>query len=680
MISRRPNAETLFDDLPVGAEEHFRIYLSGAALYLMRGVAALLGGFDAAVQRFPFLAAYHRELSRRHQSTSANEAIRLWCVAIEKWEQRAGVHLPLNALRQAAGLSVSTLCQMLIIGLPEEDSNFGELFETLHGNDSNHRARFGFLRSVWDRGEFDSNHDAFARCLSLGFPQIANPESPRPEWLLQIPAAIWDAMRGVPGPNEDWLEFHRSEDCPLLPQLILADETRAVAAALPSLINSGEAGGIIVRGPAHNGRRRLLRAIARAMSKHVLEVNAEKKFDDALWKRLASVALLKNSFVVVAANLGPDETLKLPKSWLSAIPLGVVAGESDNVAGVTEHNMVTVHLPIPNLAARRNHWAIHLLEPCGDTADQFAKLLRLPAGNIHRIARLAQTRAKLRSAPAFSTVDVIEASRSLQAQSFESLARRVPVPKSEDSFVATSRTWRELDDLEERCRHRERLADSFDHAPGGLSCGVRALFTGPTGTGKTLAARRFACRLQKDLYQVDLASTVNKYIGETEKNLNRIFDRAEELDVILLLDEGDALLTRRTDVQTSVDRYANLQTNFLLQRLESYQGILIITTNARDRIDSAFERRMDVVVDFFLPDAQERLNLWQAHFPPGVRLHEEFLMEVATRCKFTGGQIRNIALHAAVLALADDGEIRAAHVESAIHREYLKQGSVCPLR
>ena len=126
---------------------------------------------------------------------------------------------------------------------------------------------------------------------------------------------------------------------------------------------------------------------------------------------------------------------------------------------------------------------------------------------------------------------------------------------------------------------------------------MRALFSGASGTGKTLAARILAAELGMDLYRVDLASVINKYIGETEKNLHRVLARAEELDIILLLDEGDALLGQRTDVKSSNDRYANLETNYLLQRLESYQGIVLVTTNAAQNIDSAFQRRMDVVVN-----------------------------------------------------------------------------------
>jgi SpoVK/Ycf46/Vps4 family AAA+-type ATPase len=217
-------------------------------------------------------------------------------------------------------------------------------------------------------------------------------------------------------------------------------------------------------------------------------------------------------------------------------------------------------------------------------------------------------------------------------------------------------------------------------ALAGLGPGVRALFKGPSGTGKTLAARMLAGTLGMDLYRVDLASVVNKYIGETEKNLERVFARAEELDVILLLDEGDALLTQRTGVQSANDRYANLETNYLLQRLEHYEGILLVTTNAGDRIDAAFQRRMDVVVDFGLPDAAERWAIWQLHLPGTHEIALDLLHAAAQRCAMSGAQIRNAALHASLLAVDSGLPLGAAHLEAAVEREYRKQGALSPLR
>jgi SpoVK/Ycf46/Vps4 family AAA+-type ATPase len=248
-------------------------------------------------------------------------------------------------------------------------------------------------------------------------------------------------------------------------------------------------------------------------------------------------------------------------------------------------------------------------------------------------------------------------------------------------MAAPEETIAELRSLESRCRHRERLRDQAGSALGGsLNCGVRALFSGPSGTGKTMAARLLSAALGMDLYRVDLSTVVNKYIGETEKNLNQVFSRAEELDVILLLDEGDALLTNRTSVQTSNDRYANLETNFLLQRVEAFEGILLVTTNAAGRIDSAFQRRMDVVVDFRAPEPNERWLIWQIHLPPDHHVDARWLEDVSLRCVLTGGQIRNAALHASLLSLANGGRIDTALAEEAVRREYRKTGAVCPLR
>jgi SpoVK/Ycf46/Vps4 family AAA+-type ATPase len=208
---------------------------------------------------------------------------------------------------------------------------------------------------------------------------------------------------------------------------------------------------------------------------------------------------------------------------------------------------------------------------------------------------------------------------------------------------------------------------------------VRALFSGSSGTGKTLAAKILAAELGMDLYRVDLSAIVNKYIGETEKNLHRLLSRAEELDVILLLDEGDALLGSRTDVKSANDRYANLETNFLLQRLEHYQGIVVITTNANQHIDRAFQRRIDVVVNFVAPQTEERRRIWQLHLPREHTIPGTVLERVATRCVLTGGQIRNAALLASLLALDAGQPMNEHHLAAAIESEYRKAGALNPL-
>jgi SpoVK/Ycf46/Vps4 family AAA+-type ATPase len=333
---------------------------------------------------------------------------------------------------------------------------------------------------------------------------------------------------------------------------------------------------------------------------------------------------------------------------------------------------------MPALDQRRALWRRSLPAHDGD-ADTLARHFRMTSGNIRAASGLARSYALLEGRPHISPADVRLAGRTMHRE-METLATLIPTSGGWESIGASYETLGELRNLAARCRNREQLRHHVGATLGDqLNCGVRALFAGPSGTGKTMAAKILASTLQMDLYRLDLASVVNKYIGETEKSLHQLFSRAEELDVVLLIDEGDALLTNRTAVQTSNDRYANLETNFLLQRLESFEGILIITTNAANRIDSAFQRRMDVVVEFRMPDPHERWTIWQLHLPLEHDVEYEWLQDVAVRCEMSGGQIRNAVLHASLLALDEQRRVSTGDIACAVHREYRKSGAVCPL-
>ncbi|MCY4365527.1 MAG: ATP-binding protein [Chloroflexi bacterium] len=207
--------------------------------------------------------------------------------------------------------------------------------------------------------------------------------------------------------------------------------------------------------------------------------------------------------------------------------------------------------------------------------------------------------------------------------------------------------------------------------------GLNLLFVGSSGTGKTMAAELIACSLDLDLHRIDLSNIVSKYVGETEKNLEAIFRRAQEANRILLFDEADALFGKRAEIRDSHDRYANLEVSYLLQKMEEYQGIAILNTNLRNNLDDAFLRRLHFVVEFPFPDEEQRLLIWRRVFPAEAPLQSDIdLAFMARQFRLAGGNIKNIALAAAFLAAYDGNSIEVKHLTRATRREYQKMGKL----
>jgi SpoVK/Ycf46/Vps4 family AAA+-type ATPase len=260
------------------------------------------------------------------------------------------------------------------------------------------------------------------------------------------------------------------------------------------------------------------------------------------------------------------------------------------------------------------------------------------------------------------------------------VAREVPP----DALVLPDDLLERFDALVARCRQRETLSDGLGSSLAEPVRGVRALFCGESGAGKTLAASRLATILGAPLFRVDLSAVMNKYIGESEKNLGRLLDEAAALDVILLIDEADALFGRRGEGKDTGERYANMLTNFLLTRIEQHPGIVVLTSNNRGRIDSAFTRRFDAIIEFPPPGATERLRIWESHL--GGRSPDAALCrQLASYCTLPGGYIRNAVLQAAALDPAGDADpgaparpIAAERLVAALLEEYRKIGRTPP--
>jgi hypothetical protein len=269
--------------------------------------------------------------------------------------------------------------------------------------------------------------------------------------------------------------------------------------------------------------------------------------------------------------------------------------------------------------------------------------------------------------------------RAQNASGLERLALRISPKAGFDDLVLPETVFRQLHDIVARVRYRSRVLGEWGmRRAAGKGRGVTALFAGDSGTGKTLSAEVVAGALGLDLYVIDLATVIDKYIGETEKNLDRIFREADRVNGVLLFDEADAIFGKRSEVHDAHDRYANVEVAYLLQRMERFDGIAILTTNLRANLDDAFLRRLDALVDFPTPDEPSRRLLWERHLPGHLLLDDEVDLEFLARAfDLPGGNIRNISVAAAFLAAAEDRLITMVDLIRATAREYRKLGRLC---
>lgn len=321
----------------------------------------------------------------------------------------------------------------------------------------------------------------------------------------------------------------------------------------------------------------------------------------------------------------------------------------------------------PKRAGQEDLWnrALKDVVPARDAArmaQELSQSYRLPPGSIYRAVETSQdhdARRSSRGPRAMSMQRLLESIRRQFDHNLGWLAEAVIVNMTLDDVVLSEETREQVQEILMYARHSEMVFEKWrfaDRSPSGQ--GMPVLFSGPPGTGKTLLAGVLARELGRALYKVDLSRIVDKYIGETEKNLARVFDEAERAQAMLLFDEADSLFAKRTSVKSSNDRYANLEVNFLLQRLESFNGMSILTTNFAASIDEAFQRRIRFKIAFPMPDDQLRAKLWEQLMPPEAPLSDDVEWDLLGEgFKFTGGHIRNAVLRAAVQAASQGSSI-----------------------
>jgi SpoVK/Ycf46/Vps4 family AAA+-type ATPase len=339
---------------------------------------------------------------------------------------------------------------------------------------------------------------------------------------------------------------------------------------------------------------------------------------------------------------------------------------------------------MPDVSLRETAWERALerfpLSSGQSWTSELANQFHLTPGQIHDAAAwVVQRRAMAGDEAEVTRAELYAACRKQSHHKLTELAVKIEPHYHWDDLVLPLDKRERLRELCDQVVHRQLVFGDWGFGRKlSQGRGISALFAGPSGTGKTMAAEVIAHELQLDLYKIDLAGVVNKYIGETEKNLAQLFARAEHAEGVLLFDEADSLFGKRTDVKEANDRFANAQTNYLLQRIESFEGIAILTSNSRARFDSAFTRRLDAVVEFAPPGPEERRALWIAHLGGAHTLGTAALNRYAANCELAGGHIRNAVFAAAVAARDHARPISEADLTAALAAEYRKLGKPLP--
>lgn len=343
-----------------------------------------------------------------------------------------------------------------------------------------------------------------------------------------------------------------------------------------------------------------------------------------------------------------------------------------------ERRMLRVQFPVPSYEERRHAWH-ELAQAAGirvqrERLDELASKFRFTRAQVARAFQTAADLALSRG-EAVSVADLYAGAQAHAGLRLGRLAERILPRFDWDDLILPPDRLEQLQEITARARYAHIVKEQWGFGAKIALPGVSALFAGESGTGKTMAAEVIAKSLGLVLYKIDLSSVVSKYIGETEKNLAVIFDEAQASNAILFFDEADALFGKRSEVKDARDRYANIEIAYLLQKIESYDGVAIMATNLRQNLDEAFTRRLDFLVDFPFPDPEYRALIWQAHFPPQAPLAADVNMkDIGEAYRLAGGNIRNAAVASAYLAAADGGVITLQHIRSAVRREHQKMG------
>jgi hypothetical protein len=432
---------------------------------------------------------------------------------------------------------------------------------------------------------------------------------------------------------------------------------------------------VVLRGRGDPGGSDLAAALGARLGRTTVEVDLRGAAGEALALAVRREARLRDAAVYVpAADELPAELVLRLAAGLADARLPLILRARGPLADPWPHRRFALDVPPLDVAARRGRWsraaAAAEVELGPAVLDELAAKLALAE---EQTAAVVEDAARRSAAPGVAEVEA--AARASAGAVMGGLAQRVEPRYGWDDLVLPDRQRAALRRLAARVRRRGQVYGAWGFRPPGAADGVIALFHGASGTGKTMAAEVLAADLGLELYRIDLAGLVSKYIGETEKNLRTVFEAAATLNAILLFDEADALFGRRSEVKDAHDRYANIETAYLLGELETYPGLTVLATNFATNLDDAFRRRIHVAVEFPMPDVAHRERIWRLSLPPAAPLADDVdLRLLARRIELSGAVIRSACLDAAFAAADDGGVITLAQLVRAAATELEKLG------
>jgi SpoVK/Ycf46/Vps4 family AAA+-type ATPase len=614
--------------------------------------------------------------------------------------------LPLPRLTRLFDLKPFEIRVLLVCLAPELDLRY----ETLYAYAQNDATRKhhtvdlalkllcqNFEERVTYRSEFDSNAPLFRHKLIRLFDDPQDRDPTLLSRYIKIDQRVIDFLLEKDTIDQYLLPFTRRTDpSTQLRDLVLPGELRS---RLPQVIEffKQDHGVLFIHGPYGVGKQAVAETISGALKRPLLIVDVNQLLQSerdpaTIFALLRREAILQNAGLYLAhfEALLADDAGKQRQALIHALshpPFPVFLGSEKpwNLVGAwSQTQFIDFELPLPEFPQRLQIWQHMLVEKLRGISDEDIALLAnqfvLSGRQIQDAVSEANTRAALRPSgqTALTRDDFYSAARDQSNRGLSQLAQKVELVYKWDDIILPMRSKQQLHEVCASVKYRHIVFSIWEFERKlALGKGVNVLFSGPSGTGKTMAASIVAKELGRDLYKIDLSNVVSKYIGETEKNLSRIFHEAETSNAILFFDEADALFGKRSEVKDAHDRYANIEIAYLLQKMEEYTGIAILATNLSKNLDDAFARRMQHTIEFPFPDAPSRERIWPGMFPDKAPLADDIDFGfLARQFELTGGNIRNIALAAALMAAEEGDAISMEQLIVATARELQKMGKM----